>query len=351
MRARVLIVTTARNEGPYLPDWLAHHLGAGADGIIVVTNDCEDGTDRMLDLLDAAGLVTHLQNPALPGKSLQWQALKTAARHPRAAGADWILGIDLDEYLNIHVPGHDLAALVAALPPGTDAVALPWRLFGDNGLTGLPDRPVTELFTAAMPADTAFPVAASFFKTLYRPEAFGRIGIHRPRPAPGRAPPRWVDGSGTPLPERFAASPGRLSLWGFPAGRALAEINHYAVKTPEAFLIKRARGLPNRTARAVDLGYWVERNFNTVDDRSIAAMAPATAAMRARLAALPGLADLHAAAMAWHRAEAARQIATPEGHAFYSQLVLAGGSRALPPDRAAVLYGLYPRGTASAARP
>ncbi|MBL3567981.1 hypothetical protein JMJ94_00495 [Rhodovulum visakhapatnamense] len=46
-------------------------MGAGADGIIVVTDGCDDGTDNMLDLLDTAGLVPHLQNPARRGKSLQ----------------------------------------------------------------------------------------------------------------------------------------------------------------------------------------------------------------------------------------------------------------------------------------
>lgn len=143
-------------------------------------------------------------------------------------------------------------------------------------------------------------------------------------------------------------TPGGSRSGGGQAGRALAEINHYTVKSPKAFVVKRARGLPNRTDRAVDLGHWLERNFNTVEDRSIAAMAPATAAVRARLTALPGLAALQEATLDWHRAEAARQIATPERHAFYSQLVLAGGSRALPPDRAAAMYALYPRGAGEA---
>lgn len=330
---RLLIVTTARNEGPFLLEWLAHHIGAGATDFLVFSNDCEDGTDAMLDLLAGAGVLTHVAHTAPPGESIQWQALRTAWKHPLRKSADWLLGIDLDEFVNIHAPGHAFADLIASLPQDADAVALPWRLFGDNGTFGFQDRPVTEQFTAAITADAGFPVSATFFKTLFRAAGpFNQFGVHRPRQKPPEKAglPNWVDGSGQPLPEGFARNGARLSLLGLSRGRALAEINHYSIKSAESFMVKRARGLPNRAGKPIDLAYWVERNFNTLEDRSIAAMKPSTEAALARLRAIPGLSDLHAAAVTWHRAAFHRIIAAPDEHALFASLLLAGGSRELP---------------------
>ncbi|TCP44248.1 glycosyltransferase family 2 protein [Rhodovulum marinum] len=346
MNQRLLIVTTARNEGPFLLEWLAHHIGAGATDILVYSNDCEDGTDAMLDALAAAGILTHVAHSAPEGESIQWQALKAAWKHPLRKAADWVLGIDLDEFVNIHLPGHGFADLIAALPEGTDAIALQWRFFGDNGVFSHEDRPVTEQFTAAMPPECGYPVSASFFKTLFRAAGpFNRLGVHRPRQKPPAKAgvPRWVDGSGAALPAAIAGTDTRLSLIGHEGARALAEINHYAVKSAESFMVKRARGLPNRAGKAIDLAYWVERNFNSVEDRSIAAMAPTTAGALARLRAVPGVAELHAAAVDWHRAAFLRIVTDPEEHALYTRLLLAGGSRALPAAVRQQAIALYHR--------
>nr|WP_153746988.1 glycosyltransferase family 2 protein [Rhodovulum strictum] len=344
-----MIVTTARNEGPFLLEWLAHHIGAGASDFLVYSNDCDDGTDALLDALAAAGVLCHVAHDAPAGKSVQWQALRAAWAHPLRKAADWVLGIDLDEFTNIHVPGHRFADLIAALPEGTDAIALPWRFFGDNGVAAFHDRPVTGQFTAAMPPDCGYPVSATFFKTLFRSAGpFNRLGVHRPRQKPD-ARPVWVDGSGTPLPAAIAAHPERLSLIGREGARGLAEINHYAVKSAESFMLKRARGLPNRGSKPIDLAYWVERNFNTVEDRSIAAMAPATAAALAQLRAIPGVAALHGAAVDWHRAAFRRIVAQPEEHALYAHLLLAGGSRVIGPDLRAQVFAGYHRAQAAEA--
>ncbi|MBL4556550.1 MAG: glycosyltransferase family 2 protein [Rhodobacteraceae bacterium] len=54
-----------RDEGPYVLEWLAWHKAIGVTDFVVFTNDCTDGTDALLDRLDAAGEVMHLPNPAV----------------------------------------------------------------------------------------------------------------------------------------------------------------------------------------------------------------------------------------------------------------------------------------------
>lgn len=45
------IVSTMKNEGPFILEWIAHHRAIGVDDFLIYTNDCTDGTDRLLDAL------------------------------------------------------------------------------------------------------------------------------------------------------------------------------------------------------------------------------------------------------------------------------------------------------------
>ena len=38
------VVSTMKNEGPYILEWVAHYKALGFDRIVVCTNDCEDTT-------------------------------------------------------------------------------------------------------------------------------------------------------------------------------------------------------------------------------------------------------------------------------------------------------------------
>jgi len=337
----VVLVATLRDEGPYLLEWLAHHRAAGVDAFLLFTNDCGDGTDRLCQALAPAG-VTHVPNPRQAGRSVQWQALRAAWAHPICRAADWILGLDIDEFVNLRDPGAGLAGLIAAVgdADAADAIVLPWRLFGHAGHCAFQDRPILPRFTRAAPADLAYPASARSFKTLFRAKGpFQKLGVHRPKRKPKAPPPRWVDGAGRALPSDFAAADGRVLLSGPPASD-LVQLNHYPLRAAESFLLKRLRGLPNRK-KDIDLTYWVERNFNTVEDRSILAMAEATAAERARLMALPGVADLHAAAVAQHRARLKDILQDPDTVRFLGRLMLAGDSAVLPPEHARALLQRY----------
>lgn len=337
---RVLIVSALRNEGPYLIDWLAHLIGAGAGAFVLYSNECDDGTDEMLDLLATAGVITHRRHAPPRDVSIQWHAFRDAWKSDIRKQNDWALVCDVDEYINIRCGDHRFADLIAALPEGTDAVALRWRLFGAAGHAQADPAPVSVRFTRTARPGLCWPLAARLGKTLMRIAGpFNQFGIHRPSQKKG-AIPRWCDGSGRPLPG-YAAAPGRLAL-PVQAGDDLAGLNHYSLRSAEEFIVKRDRGLPNRRDRALDLGYWVERNFNTVEDLSIKAMAPATEAARAQLMALPGLADLHARALAWHRDAFARLIRDEATYNIYMQAVLAGDSKDLPLHEAARLGRLYP---------
>ena len=58
-----------KNEGPFILEWIAYHLAIGVDDFLIYTNDCTDGTDEFLDILQDRGLVQHRINPfrQMPG--------------------------------------------------------------------------------------------------------------------------------------------------------------------------------------------------------------------------------------------------------------------------------------------
>lgn len=326
---RFLAVLTVRNEGAFLLDWLAHHRATGFTDFLVLSNDCEDGTEAMLDRLEALGWLVHVRNDGPHGKGPQWTALARAEAHPLKADADWVLVLDIDEFVNVHAGDRTVQALLAALPQAT-AIPLTWRLFGNSGVRAYEDRPVPEQFTRAAPAVMGWPWRAAMFKTLFRNDgSYGRLGVHRPRqPDRARLPAqRWFDGSGREL--RAAFHTGRVfSDYGQDNYR-LAQINHYPLGAMESYVVKCDRGRANREASATGLSYWVERNFCAVEDRTIAALAPRTGALRAGLAADPVLGPLHAAAVRWRRARFAALMREEEWRGLFGRLMMAGPSRVL----------------------
>lgn len=337
---RATLVTTLKNEASFLLEWVAHHRRIGFTDLVIFTNDCSDGTDAMAERLQEMGLARHLPNPG-PWKTggkgeggPQWVALNRAEGLEEVRGADWVLVADVDEFVNIHAGEGRLADLCAACP-GADAIALTWRMFGNAGVVRHAPGLVTRRFFRAAPAVLAWPWRAQMFKTLFRPAAFARMGVHRPRQP--RAQVLWRDGSG-----RAVDPGGRLFSDYRQDNYALVQLNHYALGSAEDFLVKTDRGRANRAAGAFDMGYWVERNLNQVEDRSI--LRHPLEAEVAALLADPALARLQAAAERWRQARISALMAEDEWRQFFGRLLMAGPSRLPSLAEVALIHAAIGRG-------
>ena len=101
---KITAVTTQKNEGAFLLEWIAYHKIIGFTDIVILSNDCEDGSDEMLDHLSKSGEIIHLRNDGpYDERGIQFAALKLADRQKAVKEADWIMHLDIDEFLNIHV--------------------------------------------------------------------------------------------------------------------------------------------------------------------------------------------------------------------------------------------------------
>ncbi len=329
---RILLASSVRNEGPYLLEWLAHHRAAGVTDFLLYSNGCEDGTDAMLDMLAARGVVTHERNQhAGTGSNARAQALVDAWAHPLRGEADWIVGIDCDEFINIRAPHRDLPALIAAME-GAELISMPWRLFGNNRRARLRDALTLEQFTRAAPQPCPYPFMASSFKTMTAASApVRKIGIHRPRLTEG-ARPDWRDGSNQAMPITIQDGQGAPVHYGRPGANSHAQINHYSLRSAESFMIKMLRGQSSPMQRQIVLDYWIERNLNMVEDTTIAHMIPRTRAELSKLHGMaPDLAALHDAALAWHTRRFARLMQNEENVRLYGHLLYCNG-QSLPAD-------------------
>ena len=335
---RVLAILTQRNEGAFLLEWLAHHRAVGFTDFLVFSNDCQDGSDLMLDRLAEMGVLTHARNaPAYDKAGIQFSALKAAARMPLTRQADWILPLDIDEFVNIHCGDRTVSALLEALPQAS-AITLTWRLFGNAGVIRYEDRPVTGQFTRAAPPVMYWPWRSAMFKTLYRNDGtYAKPGIHRPRDADKARleQARWFDGEGRELPARYRKT-GLFSAYDRPNHR-LAQLNHYPLGAMESYVLKADRGRAVHGDQRLGLDYWVERNFNTDEDRSIEAMAPRSRAELAALKADPVLARLHAEAVAWRHARFAELMRDEANRALMGRLMMTPPSHPLSQAEAAPL--------------
>ena len=319
---RTTIVTCMKNEGPFLLEWIAYHRVIGVDGFIVYTNDCTDGTDTFLQLLQDKGICQHRANPWKKGdaQSPQYTALEASETEPVVQQADWAICMDVDEFIAIKIGDGTLADLYRACGEA-NLISMTWRLFGDSGVVDFVDAPIIGQFDRCAPELIRKPHQAWGFKTLFRRiDIFRKFGVHRPK---GLQPEhwekiRWVNGSGRPMPQSMLRNGWRSTTSTY--GYDWAQLNHYAVRSVESFLVKRDRGRVNHTDRDQGRNYWFRMSHNVDQDRSIMRMLPRLQEELDRLMADPEIRAAHDHSVAMHRAKIAELKARPDQMAFHDEL-------------------------------
>lgn len=327
----ILVVTAMKNEAPFILEWIAYNRAIGVDHFLVYTNDCTDNTVAILDRLAGLGMVTRVDNPYVPGGKVKPQhaALRDAVKQKVYRRADWIITIDLDEFISIHAGDGTLRDFLR-LTNHPNAVSLTWKFFGNGGVIGYQDRPIVEQFTRCAPE---FPPDAGLawgFKTLFnrRTCQFRKLGVHRPTGmAEGAGDAvRWVNGSGRVMPRRLIEKGWRTVQPIF--GYQMATLNHYSLRSAESYLVKRDRGRVNHTDQDQGVYYWQRRNYIAETDDRALFVAPRMHEELARLMADPALADLHARAVDWHRGRIAALKADADYARVFSELVRTAGEDA-----------------------
>lgn len=245
--ARFGVVAIARNEAPYLLEWIAHYRVLGFQRITIYDNESNDASWRILAPLSKAGVIEAIywRNRR---KQHKQQSAYNHARLQQRDSLEWCLIVDLDEFLVLK-EGLVLEDIVPR-DPSISAVTIPWRVFGSSGQryrgTGL----TIERFQRAAPGNS------ETSKSLVRLRDVTWMGTHWPALSNGR----MVDIAGDDFDPH---KPPRRIVDG------AARIHHYFSRSWEEFECKRSRGRgtgPKASMRPQSIFHAMDHNEIVLDN-------------------------------------------------------------------------------------
>jgi hypothetical protein len=274
----IAVCAIAKNEAPYLLEWIAYHRVLGVGHFLIFDNDSDDGTFQLLDRLAAQGVVERVAWPSTGDTAPQLTAYAEGLSRLRHL-ARWIAFIDLDEFLH-PLADPDLGTVLRGYEDVAGLV-VPWRVFGSSGREIFEDDLVIRRFTRRARDDDPLNNAV---KSIVRSRCVGSTGVHTPTMAQGCL----VDEH-----REVAGVQGDPDCHPVPTARRLV-INHYFGKSRAEWELKRRRG--RATRRAGDSthvrpdSYFAAHDKNDVDDIRILRFESAVRAeMKALLSAMePG---------------------------------------------------------------
>lgn len=323
---QVTAVSMMKDEGPFVIEWVAHHLAIGFTDLVVYTNDCSDGTDDMLIRLEELGLCHHRRNVIPEGIRPQPSALNYAQDEPVVGLSDWVMVFDADEFLSIKYGNGTLDDLIAAATAqNANGIVVTWRIFGSGGVVDWSRAPVTEQYLLAAPQtwNKGWGV-----KTLFKfdPE-YWKLGIHRPKMKtrhiktafPDQV--KWLNGSGREMEDYFKFRGWRSITR--TVGYDWVQLNHYAVKSVDSYAIRKMRGNVNNKADKYNSDYWSLQDRNEVRDDTMLRYTEVRNRIIAQLLEDPELCRLHQVAVARAEARLAELRQTEAYHTLVSDLAAA----------------------------
>lgn len=222
----------AKCENLYLDEWVSYHLLLGFDHIYIYDNN-DFGGERCADAVsgyaDRVSVLKYYIGVKQSGCETQVAAYNDFYR--RFGGKyDWVLYIDVDEFLVLRGYPNVRNYLSAVTRPSVYAVELNWVCYGDGGNLHYEPLPVRERFTEACED----PELGLYRKHFYRMRVpgFRMLNVHY-----GSQSGVIVDCEGNTIEHS-------LSVKSKVSNTSVAYIAHYATKSADEYVAikKRRRG-------------------------------------------------------------------------------------------------------------
>ena len=237
------VCAIAKNEGAYFEEWIEWHKKLGVEKFYIYDNESEDNTREILVPYIESGLVEYT---FFPGRKQQLLAYDDCLEKHRLE-MKWLAVIDLDEFI---VPIKD-KTIPEFLKRFEDfsAVEINWLIYGSGGTKEKENGKVMERFKKHSQPNH---ILNRHIKSIIDPrKVCCFIGSHEAARISGQG----ADSHGNALKKSFRDREPQQDV---------IRINHYAVKSYEEFLEKRARGRA-RTLGQRSLDYFAMFDLNDVD--------------------------------------------------------------------------------------
>lgn len=307
---QTVLLSSFRNEAPFVLEFVAHHKALGFDRIVIASNDCTDGTTEILEALAGMGVIHHLPCAPPPKVTPQHFAYAQARKALAVDQAGWLMILDADELLNVHVGAGQVSDLIAAQHSDTDLVLINWACFGSGGHQAWVNHPSSQRFTQRLGTLSG----PGLVKSLIRqPKDWARFSNHHPFGFAGPGPLHIAFAGGL-WQEKIAASGLVFGTYRTVKPRVgtfrIAQINHYITRTEDSFDQRRARGMGAALSgksndRHTD-DYFARMSQGRFEDDSILRYAGKVAALTAEYLSFAPVAQAVAAGLRHYEAEIAR---------------------------------------------
>ena len=239
------VCAIAKNEGPYLKEWIDWHRGVGVDKFYFYDNGSTDDTKNVLAPYIEAGVVEYCY---YPGYRMQIAAYDDCIERHRF-DCRWLAFIDIDEFI-VPVKNHSIPEFLEDFD-GFPAIEINWLIYGSGAAVEKTAEPVMERFTRHSVSDHKL---NRHVKSIVDPRrVYNMIGCHEAARITGYA----ADSHGEPIKRNFRERTPQHDV---------IRVNHYAVKSKEEFLEKQNRGRASGKQRNVPSAYFDEYDLNDIAD-------------------------------------------------------------------------------------
>lgn len=257
----LICCAVTKHEGKYLTDFIEWHRRLGVEKFVIYDEGSDTETHRVLQRYCWSGLVEYLPSPQHP---VQYESY-TNCTHRYIGKADWILYLDIDEFINpFGLEDYDLRNLLKKFNhPNIGGLAFPWHAFGTSNSDKYEDRAVWKRITKRIHYEDPNCGHSKHIKSIMRPQCI----MYHDDPHWHKCKPGFftVDMAMRPI----TISEHRNNY--LPMDKVV--INHYVTKTREEWAAKVARGSADYTQdspRAKQLDQFDKHvKACTYDDRTI----------------------------------------------------------------------------------
>lgn len=238
------VCAMAKNEGPYFPEWIEWHQKQGVEKFFIYDNESTDSTKEILAPYVESGLVEYV---FWKGGRQQLPIYDDCLERHRL-DARWIAFIDLDEFI-VPLQDQSIPEFLHRLEDAS-SVEINWLVYGSGGVEKKMEGKVMDRFKKHSKPDHRL---NRHVKSIVDPRrVFCLIGSHEVARISGQA----VDPHGEKIRKHFRDREPQHDV---------IRINHYAVKSYEEFLGKRARGR-SRTLSMRGLDYFEQYDLNDIEE-------------------------------------------------------------------------------------
>ena len=241
------VCVIAKNEGSYFKEWIEWHRKIGVEKFYVYDNESTDETREVLTPYINKGIVEYVD---FPGYRRQLAAYDDCLERHRF-DTRWIAIIDMDEFI-VPLKDHTLTEFLHRFEK-FPAVEINWLVYGSGGAKKRTPGTMMERFRRH--SEPKHPLN-HHVKSIVNPRrVFSMIGCHEVARINGKA----ADSHGDPV---------RVSWRDREPQHDVIKINHYAVRSYEEFIEKKARGRASGRAREIADEYFRQFDLNDVADEN-----------------------------------------------------------------------------------